>query len=399
VIGGGIAPPAPHGVLYLSREGDAEAAGAAVAGLPVAVRSVMAAVRAGCSTVILPSSLRSHDIARAIDRRPAARAAVRWLDQGRLPPGPGRVLLIPATVVVTRASLKALLAERGPVVLAGSPPEAPVAVIDSDQIDTAGDALACGQPSAVALRAAREARPVTGAQGSWCVQARDAAGRQEAQRRLFASLGAPVDSWFDRTVHRRASAPLTRIAVALGVSPNAVSLASLALGLGAVAGWASATLGGALLGLLLYFLSVVLDHTDGEVARLTHTESRFGEWLDVTLDTVVHVLGGLAFGLAAQHAAGSGALAGVLAAAGFAASAVVTKASRQILREDGDLGRIVSVVGTRDGYYILAVIFAAALALAPGTLPALVLLAAVGSHVYWIVALAVRLRRRRATLP
>ena len=229
MIGGGIAPPAPHGVLYVSREGDVEAAGAAVAGLPVAVRSVMAAVRAGCSTVILPSSLRSHDIARAIDRRPAARAAVRWLDQGRLPPGPGRVLLIPATVVVTRASLKALLAERGAVVLAGSPPEAPVAVIDSDQIDTAGDALACGQPSAVALRAAREARPVTGAQGSWCVQARDAAGRQEAQRRLFASLGAPVDSWFDRTVHRRASAPLTRLAVALGVSPNAVSLASLAL--------------------------------------------------------------------------------------------------------------------------------------------------------------------------
>ena len=371
----------------------------AVAGLPVAVRSVMAAVRAGCPTVTLPSSLRSRDIAHAIKCRPAARAAVRWLDDGSLPPGQGRVLLIPATVVVTRASLKALLAERGPVVLAGSPPEAPVAVIDSDQMETAGGALAHGRPSTAALRAAAAARPVRGAQGSWCVQARDADGRREAQRRLFASLGSPVDSWFDRAVHRRMSAPITRLAIALGLSPNAVSLASLALGLGAIAAWASATLGGALLGLLLYFLSVVLDHTDGEVARLTHTESRFGEWLDVTLDTVVHVLGALAFGLAAQRAADGGALPGVLAAAGFAASAVVTKASRQVLREDGDLGRIVSVVGTRDGFYLLAVIFAAALGLAPATLPALVVLAALGSHVYWITALALSLRRRRAPLP
>ena len=61
--------------------------------------------------------------------------------------------------------------------------------------------------------------------------------------------------------------------------------------------------GALVLGLLVYILAVVLDHADGEVARLTLTESAFGEWLDAVVDTVVHTTLALTLGVAATPAA------------------------------------------------------------------------------------------------
>ena len=62
---------------------------------------------------------------------------------------------------------------------------------------------------------------------------------------------------------------------------------------------------------------MVLDHADGEVARLTLTESVLGEWLDVVVDTVVHTTLMLALGVAAAALAGGGLPAGVVAAVGI----------------------------------------------------------------------------------
>ena len=112
--------------------------------------------------------------------------------------------------------------------------------------------------------------------------------RKDAERRLYADLGSVIDTRLDRLVHRPLSRHLTRVAVALGLSPNLISLANLALGLLAASYLAKATVGNTVLGILIYFASAVLDHVDGEVARLTCAESRLGEWLDVTVDNVVH---------------------------------------------------------------------------------------------------------------
>ena len=102
--------------------------------------------------------------------------------------------------------------------------------------------------------------------------------------------GSPIDTRLDTVFHRRLSRPLTRLALALGLSANQVSLASLLVGMLSVWGFWYATPWSALAGLVLYAAAVVLDHSDGEVARLTHSESRLGEWLDVTSDTVIHAL-------------------------------------------------------------------------------------------------------------
>jgi len=75
------------------------------------------------------------------------------------------------------------------------------------------------------------------------------------------------------SLHRPVSRHLTRAAVALGVPANAISIASLLVGLLAVWSLSQATARGAIMGIAPYFVSAVLDHVDGEVARLTYAES------------------------------------------------------------------------------------------------------------------------------
>jgi hypothetical protein len=94
-------------------------------------------------------------------------------------------------------------------------------------------------------------------------------------------------------------------------------------------------------------------------------------------------------GLAAQRLEGSGLLYGALAALGFAACALVSKTSPRPAAGDG-VARTVSALGTRDGFYMLLLLFLLTLGLAPVALPYLVLLAVLGSHVYWLIALAAR---------
>ena len=43
------------------------------------------------------------------------------------------------------------------------------------------------------------------------------------------------------------------------------------------------------MGALLFQLSVIIDCCDGEVARLTFSESKFGQELDIWADNVVHM--------------------------------------------------------------------------------------------------------------
>ena len=381
----------PGAVLYLASADDVEAGCANVRGLPVAYRALMTALRAGCPSVAVPEQFRGTVVERAIDTNPRARRATRWLQSGEVRAIPPALVLLPAAVVLPVDALRALLQARTPAVLAGSPDAAPVALVGAPVTGPLAPAVAAGQPIGDALRGALRAHDVERVRGGWCVRALTEWDRRHAQRRLEAGLGSVIDSWLDTALHRRVSRLFTRWAVEIGLSPNMVSLLSLTIGLAAVGCWARATVASAMLGLALYFVSVVLDHTDGEVARLTFAESRLGEWLDASVDTVVHVLGALALGLAAARISGTGLFLGVLAALGFAASALVAKTSPRPIPGPG-LTRAISAIGTRDGFYLLLLLFILILGLSPAGLPLLVLVAAIGSHAYWVSALAVRYR-------
>jgi CDP-diacylglycerol--glycerol-3-phosphate 3-phosphatidyltransferase len=91
----------------------------------------------------------------------------------------------------------------------------------------------------------------------------------------------------------RALEPFGRALVYLGVSANAITVASAVIALGAGAAFATGHFG---LAAAIAAVASLADGLDGLVARLTGTQSRFGQVLDTTIDRYVDAifLGGLA---------------------------------------------------------------------------------------------------------
>jgi phosphatidylglycerophosphate synthase len=134
---------------------------------------------------------------------------------------------------------------------------------------------------------------------------RGKAGAAEAENRLVQHLAAATQATdglmarlVDRPISRTLSPPLAR----RRVPPNAVTLFSMSIGF--FGAWLLAQVGYGLhlLGSLFFLSAVVLDGVDGEVARLTLKESRFGHYLDIITDNLVHiaVFIGIAVGLYRQ---------------------------------------------------------------------------------------------------
>jgi phosphatidylglycerophosphate synthase len=128
---------------------------------------------------------------------------------------------------------------------------------------------------------------------------RGEADAAEAESRLVQHLAAATQATdgfmarlVDRRVSRRLSPPLAR----RRVPPNAITLFSMSIGFAGAWLLAQVGYGLHLLGSLLFLSAVVLDGVDGEVARLTLRESRFGHYLDIITDNLVHI--GIFIGIA-----------------------------------------------------------------------------------------------------
>src|SRR6185436_7017431 len=116
----------------------------------------------------------------------------------------------------------------------------------------------------------------------------DVASARLGERRLYTTVGSAIDTALDVQFHRRCSRLVSRTAIRFGIRPNTITIASLIVGLAAAWAFWDASPLAAVAGLVLYAIAVVIDHADGEVARLTLTESAVGEWLDITVDTIIH---------------------------------------------------------------------------------------------------------------
>jgi phosphatidylglycerophosphate synthase len=112
------------------------------------------------------------------------------------------------------------------------------------------------------------------------------------------------DGFYSTFVVRKIAKPFTRVALRVGLKPNAITLLSFLIGIGAAASFAGGSWFWLLVGALLLQLSLVLDCVDGEVARATRTFTPFGAWLDALTDRVKELLvyAGLAFGAVQQDA-------------------------------------------------------------------------------------------------
>lgn len=312
---------------------DERSALAQLAGVPLFVRIVKTFQRAGFTRFVLLSS--------DPERMP-------HLLQNGLPPGSVRsvaqltpeeiarldrepALFVPANGVVDAQFVKGLLTvpppETGQVIVVEPSIPWPLILVGPGFLASLLNGIAAGLPVDKEIRTMiRQGKVVHQSlpEGFFHL-VRDPRELRLAETYLYGSLGTPADSLMDRLVNRRFSRLLTRILVRFPVRPSHVTLAGLFVGLAGVSSVWAATPTSILLGFLLYQAAVVLDHSDGEVARLKLMESEFGAWLDISVDAVIH--GSMVLGMASTAAALRGApllrWVGLVGAAGEAVSNVV----------------------------------------------------------------------------
>lgn len=145
--------------------------------------------------------------------------------------------------------------------------------------------------------------------------------------------GLASDATRDRI--RRVAVPIAVGLGRLGLTPNALTVIGF-LGTG-LAAWGAATQQWVLAGILVIVFGI-FDLFDGALARATGTASRFGAFLDSTLDRTGEnlVLAGVAFGCAEAQFP-MGVLTAVLAMA-FASVVTYTRARAEAVGVHGEVG-------------------------------------------------------------
>src|ERR1700761_5727497 len=108
------------------------------------------------------------------------------------------------------------------------------------------------------------------------------------------SISVPaVQRPWDARLARRLVAPL----IDSSVTPNHLTTLRLLVGLGAAAAFLPGSYAWSNVAALLLVLSNFLDHTDGELARMSGKTSRFGHVYDLASDAVVTILLFIAIGI------------------------------------------------------------------------------------------------------
>lgn len=208
---------------------------------------------------------------------------------------------------------------------------------------------------------------------------------------LSYSSGAGVRRPWDARLARRLITPLKDS----WVTPNYLTTVRLFVGLAAAAAFLPGTYGWSNLAALLLIVSNFLDHTDGELARISGKSSRVGHIYDLASDAVVTIL--LFFAMGAGIGLKRGLLLGVSPAAlGMAAGVAIALIFWLRMRVE-DLGgkaasRQASVGGfeTEDVLYLLPLV-----TLCNGVVP-FVVAASIGAPLFalWVIFDYRRLVRR-----
>jgi phosphatidylglycerophosphate synthase len=347
-----------------------------IAGLNLLDRLAVTAHRAGCGPIIVVSS---NDVPR-LERASALDVPVQFVRE--TPAFQCSVLLASVSVLVTAPDIRSLLQSGGRLTDADSN-LLPVGLVEQmpkggtpngDWVRAALAPLAPIAPRNVARRVV------------------DVAAAGEAQRALWASLTSSSDGLVDRVFNRPCGRPVSKLLVHTAVSPNAVSLASIFVGVLAGAFFAAGDYATSLLAAAVFQLSAILDCIDGDLARVLFKESAFGKWLDLAGDQIVHVavFGGIALGVLQTTPESRAVWLGLSAIAGALLSfAVVVRGLRRSQNDrTGRLQRLLDAATNRD---FSVLVFCLAVL---GQLELFLWVTAIGTHVFWITALTLQLAVR-----
>ncbi|MDX2166226.1 MAG: CDP-alcohol phosphatidyltransferase family protein [Deltaproteobacteria bacterium] len=285
-----------------------------VAGLPLIRRIALAALRGGFDEVVAlaaPTDEAALRAARAADPRTASIRVARPASAA----SGTRVALLPSDCVVTAETLARLCAAElngRPLALhASGDPRRAIVVGTRESLADLPAALGAARPLAF--------------DDALCVAVPDPAAAERAERALLATLGAPRDGPIAR-VDRALSTRISRHLVRTPLRPNHITTIGTLIGF--TGAWALAR-GGywpGVLGMLLFWVAVIVDGCDGEVARLKFQESRLGYLYDVTTDNLVHaaIFLGLGVGLYRSDPSQPFVLLGLILVGGLVAATAAT---------------------------------------------------------------------------
>ncbi|MQA28635.1 MAG: hypothetical protein GEU82_02190 [Luteitalea sp.] len=115
--------------------------------------------------------------------------------------------------------------------------------------------------------------------------------RRQASWSLLKASGKPADGWLSRHLHRRISRIFSYLFLVAGLSPNAATIATFGIGVASAWLMAQTSHSTMIAAAFLFWCASIADGIDGEMARLTFSESRFGEQLDTGVDQLTYAFG------------------------------------------------------------------------------------------------------------
>ncbi len=199
------------------------------------------------------------------------------------------------------------LAARAVLVLRKRGADAVTLVVDEgrDDVVTGVRAALAARGGGVALTVAFAATPDDGSlveryEVVGGITVTDQAAKAEAFHALFEACRKPVDGIVSRNLNRHVSLFISRRIVGLPLTPNQISVITLAIGL--LAAW-FVSRGGyrdVLIGAFLLQWNSILDGVDGELARVRHQGSKLGQWIDTVSDDLTNIVFWTCLGIGAR---------------------------------------------------------------------------------------------------
>ena len=229
-----------------------------------------------------------------------------------------------------------------------------------------------------------------------------------AERRLLRALVKDTDGFMARHVERPISLQISRCLAPTAVTPNQITMVSVAIGLFGAPFFLSVNWLWQTVGALLLLTHSIVDGCDGELARLKFQESRWGGVLDFWGDNIVHiaVFACMAAGWSLSAAATWPLFLGVAAVLGTLGSSAFVYLRLMRAKDDSGplfasvsmapdqrLARLLDAMSRRDFIYLVLV-----LALF-GKSNWIVILASVGAPIFFSLVIFLVVRERLPNIP
>jgi phosphatidylglycerophosphate synthase len=225
-----------------------------------------------------------------------------------------------------------------------------------------------------------------------------------AERFLVVHSGKVLDG-IHTSFNRRLCRPFVRVLSHTSASPNAVTLGGVVVSVLSAVAFAQGSYWWSVFGALLFYVAGLFDEMDGMLARVKFAESPRGTWFEGFADGLSYLLlfGGITIGLH-RHYGRPATILGITLLVGAILALIATFLQRRRAtspdRPNEYLGRFYQVLENDSGNWISRVvrqvqhlqrrgvmIHYIVLLTVIGALPVLFFLATVGAHLTWIVIL------------